>query len=61
MSPHKYEMVVLKPAVKNCYGCGSSFVHTYRRAPFNLVLKHVNRRVTGKDDTVGTFPIPITS
>ena len=26
MPPHKYEVVVLKPAVKNCYGCGSSFV-----------------------------------
>ena len=61
MLPHKYEVVVLKPAVKNCYGCGSSFVDIYRRALFNLVVKQVNRRVTGKDDTVGTFPIPITS
>ena len=53
MSPHKYEVVVLKPAVKNFYGCGSLFVERYRRAPFNLVVKHMDRRVTGKDDRTG--------
>ena len=43
MLPHKNEVVVLKASVKNCYGCGSSFVDKYRRAQFNLVIEHVDR------------------
>lgn len=64
MSPHKYEVVVLKLSVKNYYGCGSSFVDKYRRALFNLVVKHVDRKrrtVPGNWYTVGTFQIPITT
>ena len=53
MSPHKYEVVVLKPIVKTCYGCGSPFADKYRSSPYNLVVKHVDRRVTGKNDHTG--------
>ena len=53
MSPHKYEVVVLKQCVKNCYGCGSPFADKYRSSPFNLVVRHVDRRVTGKNDYTG--------
>ena len=50
MSPHKYEVVTLKPSAKCCYGCGNSFADKYRSPPYNLVVKHVDRRVTGKND-----------
>ena len=49
MSPHKYEVLVLKLSVKNYYGCGSLFVDKYRRALFNLVVKHRQE----KDDRTG--------
>ena len=50
MSPHKYEVVTLKPSAKCCYGCGNSFADKYRSPPYNLVVKHIDRRVTGKND-----------
>lgn len=55
MSPHKYEVyvVTLKSSVKCCYGCGNSFAEKYRSPPYNLVVKHVDRRVTGKNDFTG--------
>lgn len=53
MSPQKYEVVVLKPSVKTCYGCGSPFIDKYRSFPYNLVVKHIDRRVTGKNDHTG--------
>ena len=50
MSPHKHEVVTLKPSAKCCYGCGNSFADKYRSPPYNLVVKHIDRRVTGKND-----------
>lgn len=50
MSSHKYEVVVLKQCVKNCYGCGTPFADKYSSSPFNLVVRHVDRRVPGKND-----------
>ena len=50
MSPHRYEVVLLAPAVKKCYGCGDPFAEEYRRSPFNVILKHFDRRVTGKNN-----------
>ena len=53
MPPHKYEVVVLKPCVKNFYGRGSLFADKYRSSPYNLVVKHEDGRVTGKNDYTG--------
>ena len=53
MWPHKYAEVVLQPCVKNCLGCGSSFADKYRNSPYNLVVNHVDRRITGKNDYTG--------
>jgi len=50
MSPQKYKVVVLKPCIKNCYGCGSLFAEKYRSSPYNLVVKHIYRKVRGKNN-----------
>ena len=49
MSPYAYEVVLLPNIVKKCYGCGSNFVEKYRSSPHNLVIKHMDRRIAGKD------------
>ena len=49
LSPHHYEIVTLPNNVQKCYDCGSAFALKYRSAPYNLVIKHVDKRVTGKN------------
>ena len=49
MSPYGYEVILLPNMVKKCYGCGSKFVGKYRNSRFNLVIKHMDRRIAGKD------------
>ena len=49
MSPYEYEVVLLPRIVQKCYGCGSNFVDKYRSSPYNLVIKHMDRRIAGKD------------
>ena len=49
MSPYGYEVILLPNMVKKCYGCGSSFVGKYRNSRFNLVIKHMDKRIAGKD------------
>ena len=51
MSPNRYEVVLLERMVKTCYGCGSDFSEKFRSSPFNVILKYVDRRITGKNDT----------
>ena len=53
MSPNKYEVVLLESCVKKCYGCGTAFADKFRRPPFNLVVKHLDRRVLGKNNITG--------
>ncbi len=48
-SPHPYEIVAFPSNVKKCYGCGSEFVEQYKHSPYNLIIKHLDRRVMGKD------------
>ena len=59
MSPNRYEVVLLEPMVKRCYGCGSAFSGRFRSSPLNVILKHVDRRITGKNDT-GSSSIVVT-
>lgn len=49
MSPYAYEVVLLPTMVKKCYGCGNNFVERYRSPPHNLVVKHMDKRIAGKD------------
>lgn len=46
--PHKYKVVIQEPSVKCCYRSGNLFIDKYRSSPYNLVGKHVDRRLVGK-------------
>lgn len=48
MSPNQYEIIVLPAAVKKCYGCGNAFVSKFRKSPHNLIVKHLDWRISGK-------------
>ena len=48
-SPHAYEIVLLQPNVKKCYGCGAEFADKFRHSPNNIIVKHLDKRVTGKN------------
>lgn len=52
-SPHPYEIVLLPSIVKKCYGCGSNFAEKYRSEPYNIIVKHVDRRVIKKCEQTG--------
>ena len=54
-SPHRYELVTLPPNVRKCYGCGQEFCEKYRQSPFNIVFKHVDRRLIRRDERTGQF------
>ncbi len=53
MSPFPYEVVLLPNNVRKCYGCGSDFADKYRKPPFNLIVKHVDKRVVRKCEQTG--------
>ena len=48
-SPYGYDLVILINRVKKCYGCGQDFAECYRREPKNIVVRHFDKRVKGKD------------
>ena len=50
MSPFKYYIILLPTNVSKCYGCNQKFAEKYRNEPHNLVIRHRDRRITGKDD-----------
>lgn len=54
MSPYHYEVALLPKKVQKCYGCGRQFAEKYRMAPHNVIIKHIDRHVRGKD-TVGNL------
>lgn len=53
MSPFPYEVVLLPNNVRKCYGCGNDFADKYRKPPFNLIVKHMDRRVIRKCEQTG--------
>ena len=53
MSPSIYELVITPPTVRKCYGCGNDLGDKYKTPPCNIIIKHVDKRVTGKDSTTG--------
>ena len=53
MSPHQYEIVLLPNNVRKCYGCGNDFAEKYRKPPFNLIVRHFDRRVVKRSEQTG--------
>ena len=53
MSPSIYELVITPPTVRKCYGCGNELSEKYKTPPSNIIIKHVDKRVTGKDSITG--------
>ena len=49
MSPHAYQLIKKPLKVTKCYGCGQEFAAKYNHAPNNLIIKHIDKRITGKD------------
>ena len=49
LSPNPYEIVLLPSNVQKCYGCGAAFAEKSRSAPYNLCIKHVDKRLIGKN------------
>ena len=39
--------------MKKCYGCGSDFIEKSRNPPFNLIVKHMDRRVMTRNEQTG--------
>ena len=54
MSPHPYYLVALPTNVRKCYGCREVFAKKYRQPPYNIVVKHLDRRMVGKVGNTGT-------
>ena len=48
-SPYQYELIFLPANVSKCYGCSQSFAKKYRHPPYNMVMKHKDRRIRGVD------------
>ena len=49
MSPYPYEIAVLPAGVSKCYGCGKEFAEKYRTEPHNIIIRHRDRRIRGRD------------
>ena len=48
--------VVLRVVLfQKCYGCGIEFAEKYRQPPYNIVVKHVDRRLVRRDERTGLF------
>jgi hypothetical protein len=47
LSPYQYEICLLPNMAKKCYGCNQEFAEKYRKEPFNVVIRHTDRRIKG--------------
>ena len=48
-SPYQYELIFLPANVLKCYGCSQSFAEKYGHPPYNIVVKHEDRRIRDVD------------
>ena len=55
LPPLRYYLVALPKNVRKCYGCREVFAEKYRQPPYNIVVKHLDRRVVGKDNDTGAL------
>lgn len=51
MSPYRYELVLIPNSVTKCYGCHQDFTPAYRSPPNNVIVRHMDRRITGRDQS----------
>ena len=49
MSPFQYELVPLPDSVTTCYECSLRLTDCYRYYPKNIIIRHRNRRIMGKN------------
>ena len=49
MSTFQYELVPLPDNVRKCYGCSQSLTDCYRHYPQNIIIRHRDRRIMGKN------------
>lgn len=55
LSPYHYELIILPTNVRRCYGCNCEFVDKYRQEPYNIIVKHVDRRIVKKDPVTQSY------
>ena len=55
LPPLPYYLVALPTIVRKCYGCREVFAKKYRQPPYNIVVKHLDQRVVGKDSNTGAL------
>ncbi|XP_015771522.1 PREDICTED: uncharacterized protein LOC107349844 isoform X3 [Acropora digitifera] len=55
LPPLPYYLVALPKNVRKCYGCRKVFAEKYRQPPYNIVVKHLDQRVMGKDSNSGAL------
>jgi hypothetical protein len=54
---YHYELIILPTItnVRRCYGCNCEFVDKYRQEPYNIIVKHVDRRIVQKDPVTHSY------
>ena len=52
-SPYYYEIVLLPCNVTKCYGCCKEFASKYRVPPHNVVVRHKDKRIIGRNEVGG--------
>ena len=51
-SPYQYEVCLLPNSAEKCDGWNQNFADKYRQEPRNVVIRHTDRRIRGKDGTI---------
>ena len=49
MSPYPYQLILYPTGVSRCYGCNQDFADKYKVPPNNVIVRHNDRRIRGKD------------
>ena len=52
---YHYDLIILPTNVRRCYGCNCEFVDKYRQEPYNIIVKHVDRRIVQKDPVTHSY------
>lgn len=49
LSPYPYQLIIYPTGVSRCYGCNQDFADKYKVPPNNVIVRHNDRRIRGKD------------
>ncbi|KAK3747909.1 hypothetical protein QZH41_010212 [Actinostola sp. cb2023] len=47
LSPYRYELSPMQNSINKCYGCNQDFAEKYRIHPYDIIVRHVDRRIRG--------------